>query len=533
MPIKRSLTGVLFVLIFLLGGAPVAGQTLTGGGEFQVNTFTTSDQRFPDVAIDADGDFVVVWQSDLQDGSNDGVFGQRYDRLGVAVGSEFQVNTYTTRDQNVVGVAMDADGGFVVVWNDASQDGSSAGIFGQRFASSGDPVGDEFQVNTFTTSLQDEARVAMDADGDVVVVWQSFGQDGSSLGIFGQRFSSTGAALGSEFQVNTYTPGPQSLPGVAMDADGDFVVVWASAQDGSGRGIVAQLYSSSGIPQGGELPINTYTTANQFLPSVAMDTDGDFVVVWASDGQDGSDFGIFGQRFSSAGTPVGGEFQVNTETAYQQAFPDVAMRSDGEFVVVWSSYQEPPAGTFAASDLDVKGQRFSSFGEPLGGEFRVNASIEYPQWVPAVAFDDTGVFVVAWEDLGDPGDGDSFGVFANRYCGDAYATPDRLWSPNHDFVTVELASLSGAAITIEGVLQDEPTPKKIPDCRLLAADRVELRAEREGSGNGRVYHVFYTAEGTGGEICAGELLVGVLDNQGSGGEPIDDGAIYDSCSVTG
>ena len=522
------------LLVGLLPSGPVSGQAPATGGDFQVNTYTTDDQRFPDVAIDADGDFVVAWQSDGQDGSFDGIFGQRYDRLGDAVGSEFQVNTYTTRDQAIVGVAMDDAGGFVVVWTDISQDGASGGIFGRRYASSGGPVGGEFQAHTFTTSLQDNSRVAMDADGDFAVVWQSNGQDGSGLGVFGQLFSSSGAPVGGEFQVNVSTTGSQSLPGLAMDADGDFVVVWASAHADPDRDVFGRRYDSSGSPLGGEFLVNTHTPSTQFLPDVSIDADGDFVVVWASDGQDGSDFGVFGQRFSSAGFPVGGEFQVNSGTAYPQSFPDVAVRSDGQFVVAWSSYRQPRGGSIPDLDVDVVARRFSSSGAPVGGEFQVNYATGGVQQIPAVAIDDTGVFVVAWEDFGFPGDGDAFGVFAARSCGDAYATPESLWPPNHAFLTVELASVSGAAITIDSVFQDEPLGGKVPDCRMEeAGGSVELRAEREGSGNGRVYHVFYSAEGAGGEVCAGELLIGVLDNQGSGGEPIDDGALFESCSSAG
>jgi hypothetical protein len=59
------------------------------------------------VATEARGGFVVVWQSFSQDGSYFGVFGQRYDSNGAASGSEFQVNTYTARDQSAAAVAAD------------------------------------------------------------------------------------------------------------------------------------------------------------------------------------------------------------------------------------------------------------------------------------------------------------------------------------------------------------------------------------------------------------------------------------------
>src|SRR4051812_34951113 len=77
------------------------------GAQFRVNTFTTGDQFAPAVAADAAGDFVVVWASDGQDGSNSGVYAQRYNAAGVAQGSPLAVNTFTTGVQSLPAVAMD------------------------------------------------------------------------------------------------------------------------------------------------------------------------------------------------------------------------------------------------------------------------------------------------------------------------------------------------------------------------------------------------------------------------------------------
>src|SRR4029077_16050544 len=85
-------------------------------------------------------------------------------------------------------------------------------------------------------------------------------------------------------------------------------------QDGDRDGVFGRRFDSDGNPLGGEFPVNTYTTANQYGPSIASAPSGDFVVVWAGDYQDGSSVGIFGQRYDSAGIPLGGEFQVNTFT---------------------------------------------------------------------------------------------------------------------------------------------------------------------------------------------------------------------------
>jgi hypothetical protein len=214
---------------------------------------------------------------------------------GEPLGPEFRVNTHTTSAQ--VDPRMAADN-FVVVWESDAQDGSSDGVFGQRYASTGDPLGPEFRVNDFTTNAQAEPLVASSASGEFVVVWQSAGQDGLGPGAFGQRYAASGSPLGPEFQVNTYTTGNQSLPKVATDPAGNFVVAWASlGQDGSADGVFAQRYSASGMPLGSEFRVNTYTTNGQSFPSVTASANGTFVVAWESNTQDGSGDGVFAQRF--------------------------------------------------------------------------------------------------------------------------------------------------------------------------------------------------------------------------------------------
>jgi hypothetical protein len=205
--------------------------------------------------------------------------------------------------------------------------------------------------------------VAVDTDGDFVVVWRSTGSFGTdtSISVQGQRHASNGTALGGQFQVNTYTSSNQLGPSVAADADGDFVVVWdssgSSGTDSSGRSVQGQRYASSGTALGGEFQVNTYTTNDQFRPAVAIDSDGGFVVVWDSIGSsvsDTSSYSVQGQRYASNGTALGGEFQVNTYTTFRQAESSVAT-ADGNFVVVWGSDGSSGTDTALAS---IQGQRF-------------------------------------------------------------------------------------------------------------------------------------------------------------------------------
>jgi hypothetical protein len=379
------------------------------GPEFRVNTYTTDNQQYPSVAADSSGNFVVVWSSRLQDGSSQGVFGQRYSSDGIPLGPEFRVNTYTTGGELLPHVVSDASGNLVVVWQQAvGQDGSSGGVFGQRYASSGAPLGPEFQVNTYTTGPQYLPSMASDNSGNFVVVWTS-PQDGSANGVFGQRYANTGTPVGPEFQVNTYTTGDQYFPSVTADSSGNFVVAWQSfAQDGSNFGVFGQRYASSGTPLGPEFRVNTYTTNFQNRPAVTSDSSGNFVVVWRSYLQDGSGVGVFGQRYNSSGTPLGPEFRVNTYTTGQQYHPDVAADASGNFVIVWHDSGQD------GSSFGVFAQRYDSSGTPSGPEFRVNTYATGNQFAPSVAADPvTGNFVVAWNSTLQ--DGSLDGVFGQRY----------------------------------------------------------------------------------------------------------------------
>src|SRR5437870_8709772 len=113
------------------------------------------------------------------------------------------------------------------------------GLCGLVPVAAAQPLGSEFRVNTYTTSYQDSPRVAADSTGNFVVVWQSRGQDGSGVGVFGQRYSSSGAPQGPEFRVNTVTTDQQARPAVATDGAGNFVVVWEDCGNAvGGRGII-------------------------------------------------------------------------------------------------------------------------------------------------------------------------------------------------------------------------------------------------------------------------------------------------------
>jgi hypothetical protein len=376
------------------------------GLELQVNSYTTGAQSDPSIGMAADGCFIVAWESAGQDGSQLGVLARVYDPLGVPKTAELPVNTITTGTQQNPAIACRPNCDFVVVWQ-SDQEGSSDGIFGQRFNENGVLQGSEFAVNAFTTNTQSSPAAAIDTLGNFVVVWQSFSEDGSGFGIVGRRFATNGTPLSGDFVVNTTTTGDQTDPSIAMTTGGQFVIAWQSPNDGDLDGIVARRYDASGNPISSEIPINTSTTGRQIRPSVAIEESGGFVVTWESEGQDGDGSGIFARRFDDLGNPVTGELAVNTHTTADQSRPQVSVTADGGFLVVWDG-----AG-IGSNDVRVWARRFSASNIARDDAFPVNVfTTTNSQSHPVVASDPRGGFAIAWQSLGQ--DGDDFGIFARR-----------------------------------------------------------------------------------------------------------------------
>lgn len=384
-----------------------AGQLSPQDRERQVNSFVAGLQAAPAVASDVQGNFVVVWHSAgsvAGDSSLLSVQAQCYDRVGRAVGAQFQVNTFTTNAQRRPAVGMDASGNFVVVWeSDGSSQGDSSGrsILGQRVAADGTLSGLEFQVNTFTNNNQYYAGVAVAPDGSFLVVWESSGSpgtDSNSTSIQARLYDVAGIPVGDQFQVNTFTTGFQEIPVVAAAGTGDFVVAWKhnGAGIGDGLSVQARQVAADGTPAGVQFQVNSYTTGTQTAPAVAADGAGNFVVTWESL-PGGAETEIEAAVFDAFAVPVIGEFQVNSYSTLNQLEPSVAISPNGDFVITWASYGSAGGDTSLDS---VHARRYDADGSARGAEFQANTYTTNNQLLPAVATDGRGNFVLVWESDG-------------------------------------------------------------------------------------------------------------------------------------
>ncbi len=275
------------------------------GSVIQVSAPTNNDQQVSSVAMDANGNFVIAW-SGHQSG-NWNTYAEEFNANGTPQTGIFAVSAPVGgHDQMSADVAMNANGDFVITWSGHQL--AHWSVYAQIYTPAATPSGSIFQVSTNLTDDQEDPTAAIDANGNFVITWS--GHQGGHWNVYGQSYLATGAAVSSNFQVNASTSDDQEFSSVAMQPNGNYIVTWSSHnQDGNGWGVYAQAYNSSSIPQGGEFLVNTYTHKDQEWSSVAVADSGQAVIVWSSDKEDGNNWGVYAQQFLTSNilvTPTAG-----------------------------------------------------------------------------------------------------------------------------------------------------------------------------------------------------------------------------------
>ncbi len=375
----------------------LTGQALST--ELQVNLDTAGDQQISDFVQLPDGSIFVQYAGPDQDGL--GMFGQRIELDGTHLGSAIQINTVTLGDQ--VNIQHDSlivldNGDLVSAWTAENLPSGYGNDIAARIIEYStlptepyiDPTNPSI-VNTTEAGHQYEADVSTLENGNYVVSWRGPDENGSGVGIFGQLFNSNGQKIGDEFQVNTITPERQDHQEVIPLIGGGFVITWTSFA-GTKADIKFQIYNPNGEPVGGEQLANTYVNYNQYKSdglSLENGPDGGFILFWSTQNQDGSGFGIIGQKFSGDGTKIGAEFIATQVTIGNQSFEKVIELSDGSLVILYASPDANQYGLYA--------QHLDANGQTIGGQVKVNTFETGNQIQPDIIALPTGGFIVVWK----------------------------------------------------------------------------------------------------------------------------------------
>jgi hypothetical protein len=197
--------------------------------------FTPADSEsdgsmHPDVAMNRDGRYVVVWRGRHE--LEEDIWAIVYHPSGEAAGPVFRVNEDGEGNQQFPRVDMDEAGSFVVVWQNHPDEPGNERVWMRAFDPEGVAVSGDIQLNTWTENRQVRPAVAVNANGRTVVAWASDEQDGDLMGVYARRADSNGQLVDTEpFQVNTAWEGDQEDASVAVADDGRFVIAWGPGQE--------------------------------------------------------------------------------------------------------------------------------------------------------------------------------------------------------------------------------------------------------------------------------------------------------------
>jgi len=338
------------------------------GSEYAVSDDAASEDR-PHLGVLSDGRLVIAYDDiSSEQAPNSSGGGVRAQILSIQDGAitvsvpEFQLNQQTVGNQVNPQIIPLADSKFAVIWGDenravgGSDNNGYQDLVGSIFSGTGARLAGEFAVNTQVSEQQLLSDGTALTGGGFVSVWLDGANSGS---IRGRLFGADGNAPATDFAIEdptNYRGG--SEPSVAALPNGGFIVAWTNNTDSSLRNeVVARTFDSTGQPISGRISVNSATALDQFAPSIAVFSDGRFVVSWV----DGSNtthpiyWEIRAQVFSSTGEKLGDEIAVNTQSSGHQTAPEIAILSDHQFVITW---QDPNAGG-ALSGGVIKAQVFT------------------------------------------------------------------------------------------------------------------------------------------------------------------------------
>ena len=336
------------------------------GSELKVNTTTTGNQYFP-MAAQAGDSYLVTWAGKSQTVKSDGKYAQLLDNNGMPTGNEFLIDNYISNLDKPI-IASNGSRYAVIGWtNNANNtwDTISANIF----ASDGTPIATSIQVNSTTSGNHWYPHIASNGSSFMVVWFTDGGQDGDSHGVFGQLIDESGNKIGSQIQINSYTTNSQWYPNVASNGS-NYMVVWDSVeQDGDMRGIYGQIISETGDKIGDEILINTTTQHDQYQPSIAA-IDSTYLVAWTNHANDTSlRTDVYAQCISGTGIKKGSEFLVNSILSANQN-PRNVIAGENYFLVLWDSWDSSSNDT-----IGLFGSFFDPYGNRIGETFQLTTQL--------------------------------------------------------------------------------------------------------------------------------------------------------------
>ncbi len=298
------------------------------GGAALIETDDTGNALSPRIAFDAAGNALVVWQQ--HDGTRYNIWANRY-TAGAPMpwGPAEPIETDDAGDAYYPRIAFDAAGNALAVWQ--QHDGTRYNIWANRYATGVWGVAELIETGDGPVAAPLSAHVpklAVEFDGDATVVW--FQSDGTRTNIWANRYTASVGWGVAELIENDNT-GDATYPEVAVNASGNATVVWFQS-DGARTNIWANDYSTG---WGSPTLVETDDTGNAYAPQVVVAANGDAVAVWLQ--SDGTRYNVRTSRHV-AGAPDWGATELIEFAAGTAAIPDIAINSADHVFAVWRQF---------------------------------------------------------------------------------------------------------------------------------------------------------------------------------------------------
>jgi len=431
------------------------------GDKIKANTFLYNEHTNPTISLRKNYGFIVCWQSLSQDGDLAGIFGQMFNSSGLKNGSEFQINVLTKGDQKFPRVAMNAQGQIMVIW--VSKNFNNSGIslnyqlyYVQRTEMKFRNFKTEITIKNFTAFKQINTHVKiLDLEYSFVVVWideiinceifntRQFvikklfsinmknctdvyiqGLQGDEYiiiiwrntidgNIYGQIFNLYGIALNNYFILNEINDNVSRLNPILKGMNNSsFLVVWI-AKSQNITNICGRYFKNYTVGES-EFILNERTYNS--ITNLSFDGDsesGEILLVWVAEiSESGKNYSIIVGNwwvfFESMLKKKTGDFFIYNSTHLLNTYPSIAVSRFSPYIsiIVWCDIQNHDSGE------NVYAQMIDNFGYKIGRCFQVNAFDKLNQISPSVTITDTFIFLV-WSSFLQ--DSDGFGIFGAVY----------------------------------------------------------------------------------------------------------------------
>jgi len=335
---------------FSPGGAPL-------GPAFRVNAATVGSQRRPSVGANADGGFVVAWDTNTQS-----VWARRFGPDGAPLSGDIAVSQSAASHRDPA-LAVAPDGSFAVAWELADPSSADGDILLRRFDATGTPIGAErVPYDTAADSaLQLNPALAPLPGGALALVWEQTSLTSlvADSTLWLQRLDATGSLAGAAQLVASSNAEELRDPALATGADGRTLIAW-STFTAAGGAIYARRYGPDGQPLADGFRVSQPETAARFTPSIAVAADGSAVIAWVdSTLRAGVPVGVLARRLDAAGAPEGDELAPRTAANGASMAAAVAVAiGPGSTSPLWLTWSQPPPADASATLSAIYARRY-------------------------------------------------------------------------------------------------------------------------------------------------------------------------------